>query len=467
MELSDNQMKKTFHNNPDTESGVNILLINPPRSPHNSILRYAPEEAKRFIHKKLIGPPLGLLTVATAVKDHSVSVLDMKGEYDLHPDAPDVEQLTLKWLEKTNPQIVGVTVIASELPDSLRILTVVRKFNPAILTVVGGLHTTLCPDDFNVDTVDIVAPGMAAHTFSDIVAAVIQKKNPGEVRGVLIRNNGVLQPTFSSDNTVDPAQRGFIQPDRSFIEPWISTYKVGNKTDPVTYLYTSLGCPYHCTFCSIWPQFSGQFYQREIESIISELQDVDDYPIVRFADANTIVNADVIDTLFDRIIEERITKEYVMDIRFDTVVTYPKLIEKMAKAGLKVVICGFESYRQEELEQYNKKASASQIDEAIRIFDANNIMVRGNYVIQPDYTADDFKALAEYAASHKVVYAGYTILTPMPGTQLYKKRINDIIDHDLAKYNFFNCVMKTSLPLEEFYRSVGELWMIKKGTDVI
>lgn len=446
---------------------VDILLINPPRSPHNSILQYAPKEAKRFIHKKLIGPPLGLLTIAAAVKEHNVSLLEMKGEYDLHPDSPDIETLTLQWLEMSNPQIVGITFIASEFDYGIRIFRAVKKFNPNIITVAGGLHTTLCPNEFCDGSVDIVAPGQSEYVFKEIVRIVQKNDDLGKVGGILINKGGILKRKPSPSEEYDYAGCDFIVPDRSLIKRWISTYKVGNATDPSTYLYTSLGCPYRCTFCSIWPQLNGKFMQRSIESIITELKSIDDYPIVRFADANTVVDPHFIEKLFQRIEEEHINKVYIMDIRFDTVVKYPSLIEKMAKAGLKVVICGFESFRQEELEQYNKSASASQIEEAIKIFDANGIMVRGNYVIPPDYTEDDFNALSDYAASHKVVYAGYTILTPMPGTRLFKKLAPDIVDRDLAKYNFFNCVMKTKMPLEEYYRSVGKLWMIKRGVDVI
>ena len=455
---------KTNSKNP---SDLNILLINPPRSAHNSILHYAPDEARRFIHKKLIGPPLGLLTVAAAVKEYTVSFLDMKGEYDLHPDAPDVEELTLAWLEKHDPAIVGVTFIASEFDSGIRIFKAVKRFNPAILTVAGGLHATLCPQDFASDSVDVIAPGDSARAFAKIAHVIMKNGDLREVEGIVINNNGSLQSTSLPPIDYDPAGKDFIRPDRSFIKQWISTYKVGNATEPSTYLFTSLGCPYRCSFCSIWPQYNGRFLQREIESIITELKSVEDYPIVRFSDANTVVNAQFIEKLFQRIKEEGIVKEYIMDIRFDTVVRFPALIEKMADAGLKVVICGFESFRQKELDDYNKSAAASQIEEAVRIFDSNNIMVRGNYVIPPDYAKNDFLALADYAASHKVVYAGYTILTPMPGTELYKKRENDIIDHDLSRYNFFNSVMKTYLPLEEFYRNVGKLWMIKKGKDVI
>jgi hypothetical protein len=75
--------------------------------------------------------------------------------------------------------------------------------------------------------------------------------------------------------------------------------------------------------------------------------------------------------------------------------------------------------------------------------------------------------MSDYASSHRVVYAGYTILTPMPGTIFYKEVKDQIIDFDLLKYNFFNSVLKTTLPLEQFYENVGKLWLIKKGKDVI
>jgi radical SAM superfamily enzyme YgiQ (UPF0313 family) len=206
--------------------------------------------------------------------------------------------------------------------------------------------------------------------------------------------------------------------------------------------------------------------QRRVESVIEELKLID-YKIVRFSDANTIVNIDFIDRLFDRILEEGIRKVYIMDIRADTAVSHPELIEKLAKGGLKVVITGFESFRDEELKQYNKKSEANLIEKAINVFHANDILLRGNYVVPPDYDENDFEALSEYAHSHKVTYAGYTILTPMPGTVYYQQMKDKIIDHDFTKYNFFNSVMQTKLPLEQFYENMGKLWLIKKGTDVI
>ncbi|HPB26033.1 MAG TPA: radical SAM protein [Bacteroidales bacterium] len=446
---------------------MKVLLVNPPRSPENKILEFAPAEARHFIHKKLVGPPLGLLTIASSIKDFDVHLIDLKGEYDLHPDSPPLPILIRQYLEQIRPDIIGVTFIASEHPFGIEIFREAKKFNPQVLTVAGGLHTVLAPDDFARPEVDLVCPGQSADVFRAVVIAHSQNKTFDHIGGLIINKNNVLQSTKALRAPWNAAREDFIMPDRSLLKRWINTYIVGGRPVPATYIFTSLGCPYECSFCSIWPQFDKRFYQRRMDSIVEELKQIPEYKIVRFADANTIVDVDFISKLFDRIAAEGIEKEFVMDIRFDTTVKYPWLIEKLARAGLKVVICGFESFREEELKKYNKSSSASLIEEAITIFDQNNIMLRGNYVIPNDYNEDDFKALADYASSHRVVYAGYTILTPMPGTVFYRQVADQIIDHDLSKYNFFNSVLKTTLPLEKFYELTGSLWLIKKGSDVI
>lgn len=446
---------------------MKILLINPPRSPYNDILLYAPGAAKSFIHKKLIGPPLGLLTIASSIKGHEVVLFDMKGEYDLDPETPPLEELTKNLLDKYKPDLVGVTVKTSEFPAAIEILTICKATDPSIVTVAGGLHPTLCPDDFKGTPADIIVPGQAVNTFRLLLEALARKKSPGEVPGVWMNMDGAFFKTPGEPILADAAGDDFVFPDRSMLSRWINTYKVGKSLDPSTYVFTSLGCPYRCTFCSIWGQFRGRYHQRDVESLILELKSIDEYPVVRFADANTVVDVAFMERLFDRITEEGIRKFFIMDIRADVAATHPELIARMAKGGLKVVICGFESFRDEELKRYKKESPVALNTEAIRVFDANGIMVRGNYVVPNDYTEADFEALAEYSSANPVVYAGYTILTPMPGTVYYNQVKSRIIQHDYARYNFFNAVLPTTLPYERFHERVGALWLIKKGKDVI
>ncbi|MDP1621179.1 MAG: radical SAM protein [Bacteroidales bacterium] len=446
---------------------MKILLINPPRSPENNILKFAPEEARRFIHKKLIGPPLGLLTIAAAVKDHDVVVFDTKGEYDLEPETPPLEELVLKLLVQHQPDLVGVTTITSEFDFCIDICRTVKQFDPAILTVAGGLHATLCPQDFTDPAFNIVIPGQCPHIFRDVVKALEAGTAFESIPGILINKDGSLHKTTGKPAPWDIIDADYMMPDRNHLKRWIETYKVGNSPFPSTYVYTSLGCPYKCTFCSIWSQFRGKYYQRTVESLITELKTIDEYPVVRFADANTVVDEQFMLQLFKRIDEEGIRKTFVMDIRADVAANRPDIIERLARGGLKVVICGFESFRDEELKKYRKDSPAVDNQEAVKVFEQNGIMVRGNYVVPPDYNLKDFEALAEYADRNRVVYAGYTILTPMPGTVYYQQVKNQIIDNDYRKYNFFNSVMQSTLPHDEFHTRIGALWLIKKGVDVI
>lgn len=446
---------------------MKVLLINPPRSPENNILKYAPEAARQFIHKKLIGPPLGLLTIAASVSDHDIVVFDTKGEYDLDPKTPPLNELVKRLIEEHNPDVVGVTVITSEFNDSINICRTVKETNQEVLTVAGGLHATLLPDDFKDPAVDVVMPGQCPHLFRELLHAKEKGVPFRGIPGIYIRQGLSLERTPGKPPDWNGAGNGFLSIDRSHLSRWISTYKVGNSPDPSTYVFTSLGCPYKCTFCSIWTQFGGNYYQRSVESLIGELQSIPEYPVVRFADANTVVELEFMDRLFDRILQEGIRKTLIMDIRADVAAHNPSIIEKMAKGGLKVVICGFESFRDEELKRYRKQSPAADNKKAIEVFNRNGIMVRGNYVIPFDYGEDDFNALADYSAANPVVFAGYTILSPMPGTVYYRQVKDLIIDHDYSKYNFFNAVTKTVLPYEEFHERVGALWLIKKGTDVI
>jgi magnesium-protoporphyrin IX monomethyl ester (oxidative) cyclase len=189
--------------------------------------------------------------------------------------------------------------------------------------------------------------------------------------------------------------------------------------------------------------------------------------VVRFADANTLTNPEFIDRLFDRIEAEGIRKAYVIDLRMDMAARHPKLIEKMARLGLKIAIAGFESPRAEERERYRKNLATGDLTEGLRVCHENGVQLRANYVVPPSYGLSDFAALAQFAAAHATAFAGYTILTPMPGTELWREEQPRIVDRDLAKYNFFNCVLETALPLERFYEEVGKLWLIREGTAVI
>ena len=451
---------------------MRILLVNPPRSESNQIREHAPPEALRFVHKKLVGPPLGLVTLSAALPDDDATVLDLKGELDLASSgaspgpAPDPAAVLREWMGRLRPDIVGCTFIASEHPAGMALLRAAKAAAPEILTVAGGLHATLCPQDFDDPAVDVLCPGDAVVVFRELVRAREAGAELASVGGVLLRTPAGLRPSPAPATPCDPVGRDFVFPDRGQLDRWRATYQMAGNTIPHTYLYSSLGCTSRCSFCSIWPAHRGAYHLRDVESVITELGTIDE-AIVRFADANTLVDLAWTDRLADRLIEADLGQTYVMDLRMDTAAAHPRLIEKLARAGLRVVITGVESPRPEELRRYGKRLELGQIREGLRVCHQNGLGLRANYVVPPDYDLDDFRRLAEFAAAHPAAYAGYTILTPMPGTILHRQMAARVVDPDLGKYNFFNCVLDTRLGRDRFLEEVGRLWAIRLGDHVL
>lgn len=445
---------------------MRILLINPPRSPQNAILEAADDETRPLIHRKLIGPPLGLLSVAAAVREHAPALLELKAELDLRPEGPSPAELLRRELRRLDPQLVGVTVIASELPASLELLAEVKRLCPGALTIAGGLHAQLCPGDLDHPAVDLVYRRQDAGGFAELVRTLERGGDPAEVPGLLVRRDGALRDS-GPPPACDPAGAAYVTPWRELLRPWHASYLVGDAPPPVTYLTTSFGCPCRCSFCSIWPGFGGQYHQRPVEAVLAELAGLGEYSVVRLADANTTADVPHARRLFAEVERAGLARSMVADMRADTAAEHPELVEQMARAGVKVVICGFESFREEELDRYGKGLGPDAIGRAVAIFHHHGIRVRGNYLVRPEYGPEDFAALGRFAGRHRVGLAGYTVLTPMPGTPLHRQLRGEIVDHDLSRYNFFNCVLRTRLPLHRFHQEVAGLWRVRLGRETV
>ncbi|MBK6281455.1 MAG: cobalamin-dependent protein [Draconibacterium sp.] len=174
---------------------MKVLLINTPRSPHNSILKYASNEARKFIHKKLIGPPLGLLTLAGSIPEHDVVVWDTKGEYDLNPNAPALAEMVERLMAEHQPDLVGTTVITSEFYFGIEILKAAKNVNPNVTTIIGGVHATLCINDFTDKAIDVICQGHSAHLFKAVVDAMEKKLPLESVAGIYLNTeNGPKKP---------------------------------------------------------------------------------------------------------------------------------------------------------------------------------------------------------------------------------------------------------------------------------
>ena len=82
----------------------------------------------------------------------------------------------------------------------------------------------------------------------------------------------------------------------------------------------------------------------------------------------------------------------------------------------------------------------------------------GAFIVDPQCTAEDFDALKRYREEKGIIYPQFTVLTPLPGTDLYEQRESELVTRDYRLFDALHAVLPTRLPREEFYQHFASLY---------
>jgi len=147
-----------------------------------------------------------------------------------------------------------------------------------------------------------------------------------------------------------------------------------------------------------------------------------------------------------------------MECRTDSIVRHPDLVEKWVDIGLYAVLLGLEGGSEETLTKVNKSSTLATNNRAIEILQDLGVIIWGAFIVDPDWAEEDFQRLREYVSRKKITHTQFTILTPLPGTQLYRDRLNDLLTRDYSCFDTLHAVLPTRLPREKFYQNFSELY---------
>ena len=387
--------------------------------------------------------PLALEMLAATVPQHDVCIFDMRLEANL-----------IGVLEEFAPDVVAVTALTTEVYTARQILLSVKQFSPEIFTLIGGHHVSLMPDDFRLPQVDAIAIGEGEVVFPVLIETLEAGRSLRGVPNLIWRDAGgeFVENAFSDER---PDMDHLSLPRRDLTAKYRSEYYfLFDKPDST--VSASRGCPYRCNFCSVWNFFHGKTRQMSARRVVEEIAAVDTGHIT-FVDDNFLTNYKREDAIADMIRSEGISKRYSIQCRTDSIVRHPELVSKWVDVGLYAVLLGLEG-ADDTLKNVNKKNTAHVNDEAIRILRDNGVIIWGCFIADPDWTADDFKALHDYVTAKEITHTQFTVLTPLPGTVLWRDRYNDLLTHDYSCYDILHAVVPTRLPREEFYKQFANLY---------
>ncbi len=388
--------------------------------------------------------PLALEMLAASVPDHETRIFDMRLDGNL-----------LGCLEEYRPDLVAVTALTAEVYVAQDVLRSVKEFASEIFTLAGGHHATLMPEDFYIPQVDAVALGECELVFPRLIEVLSKGAKLADVPNLIWRNRDgrfVRNSLGATDLDMD----SLALPRRDLVRRYRDEYFfLFDKPD--SSVATGRGCPYRCNFCSVHEFYGGRTRQMSAKRVIDEIKAVDTDHIT-FVDDNFLMNYRRENTIADLIEAEGIEMRYSMECRTDSIARHPELVAKWVDIGLYAVLLGLEGATDKTLKKVNKSNTTAINDEAVRILHDNGVIIWGAFIADPDWLADDFKQLRDYVNEKEITHTQFTVLTPLPGTELYRQMFNDLLTYDYTCYDALHAVIPTRMPRVEFYKHFAELY---------
>lgn len=401
-----------------------------------------------------IAEPLALEYLgATALeRGHEVRILDLR----LRPDDLYEELLIF------NPDVVGLTGYSMHVMRVLELARETRKFCPNAVTIVGGHHATLLPVDFQEPQIDHVVVGEGVGPFGQLLDQIAGGDPMGKVGSVWSQapdgsfTHGGPERVWHADELPPPARHLTAADRDQYYIDWMR---------PIALLRATVGCPFKCSFCSLWKLMDGKYLKRDIEKVVDELAAIkEDY--VFLVDDEPFIDVKRMGMLAAAIRARGIKKEYFAYCRIDSFLRSEDLMRCWHDIGLRRLFFGIEAVANDELNAYNKKIEIESVSNALRLAKKIGISVFASFIVKPTYTKKEFAALAKFIRDNEVDYPSFTILTPIPGSDdagnfesVLFRQPNGRPDWSL--FDLQNAVIETTLSREDFmkeYRAMQGLF---------
>jgi hopanoid C-3 methylase len=387
--------------------------------------------------------PLALEYLAAGVAgDHEVRILDMR----LNPDLDSV-------LRNYQPDVVGITSYTVHINTVKRLFHQIKGSNPDIVTIVGGHHATVMPEDFYTPYIDVIVTGEGVFSFREIILRLEKKMDLSGIPGAVRVENGPIV-IRRGDRENDLNSLPFPRRDltahyrNSYFSEWMR---------PLASIRTSKGCLFRCRFCALWKLTGGRYLTRKPECIVEELSMIKE-KCVFFADDESLLDTKRMGVLADLIQREGIKKRYFLYGRSDTVAKHPDLIEQWKKIGLERVFVGFEFMQDADLKSLRKGSTTENNKTAVKVLKSLGIDIYPTFIVRPEFGRGDFADLRKHCLDLDLNFIGFPVLTPLPGTDLYSEVKDNLITSNYDYFDFFHTLLPTTLPMNDFYRELTTLY---------
>jgi len=336
----------------------------------------------------------------------------------------------VKILWDTEPKIIGISAMALEYRETVHeAFRIIKETNPMIITVLGGVYSTLSPElaqkDKNIDFI-ILGEGELA-LVNRLYTLELLKLRPSkqyQTSGESWENLDTLPlPDYSIFD---------MQHYTNYIQKYNQTLQ--HKQLPVGFTMTSRGCPFKCTFCASNSLYGQNYRTMSVERVMQEVDMlIEEYGVkeIIFLDDTWLLPR----LRAMQIINELAKRHYSYNknpiIWKPTYVSVQlldyEMLESMKESGCYELPLSIESGCQSTLKLMKKPINLNKAVKTLEtIQELNFDHVISNFIIgMPGETWENIRETFRFAEAMidagLLHYAFFHIATPFPGTELYKE----------------------------------------------
>ena len=348
------------------------------------------KHALRFIARKAVFAPLGLLTVAAMLPEESEKKLvDM--------NTTTLTDKDLKWAD-----YVFVSAMAVQQDSAREVISRCKKFGTKI--VAGGPLFTAGYEEFGFDDIDHLILAEAEN----------------------------LLPLFLEDLEKGCAKHMYTAKERpdittSPVPLWSLINKKKYQSMSIQY---SRGCPFNCEFCDIVVMNGHIPRTKDKNQLITELDALYNQGwrgSVFFVDDNFIGNKRKLKSqVLPAIIEWMEEKKHPFSLFTEASINLAddeELMRLMAEAGFDNVFVGIESPNEESLVECNKLPNKNRdLLASVKKIQNHGFQVQGGFIVGFDSDPlSIFKSQISFIQKSGIVTAMVGVLMAPPETRLYKR----------------------------------------------